>query len=290
MTDVPAAAQRTVGEAARRCNCTVAGRVPRGSRVTGVRSARARAVGPTRRRLLARSHDALRAPGDTASGHARRMTISAYKNRKLPPERKLCLVCQLKTRLPVVEVHLDYGVSVQLCTIHASRAFQSMRHGKDFVVTIERAWEAANCLTPKRRKALEAHRDRFRRRPAAARHGRSAASPAPTTGSTCAASSSVAPRRASAGQHHPRPARASPSTTSPTCRRSARCVAGIARLGGSRACARDPARLRTPRRGTCRAARSASTPTRPGGSGSVRPRRAAAADATSTLARAAARA
>ncbi len=91
------------------------------------------------------------------------MTISAYKNRKLPPERQLCLVCQLKTRLPVVEVHLDYDVSVHLCTVHASRAFQSMRRGRDFVVTIERAWQAANCLTPKRRKALAAHRDRFRR-------------------------------------------------------------------------------------------------------------------------------
>ena len=38
-----------------------------------------------------------------------------------------------------------------------------MRRGRDFVVTIERAWQAANCLTPKRRKALAAHRDRFRR-------------------------------------------------------------------------------------------------------------------------------
>jgi hypothetical protein len=92
------------------------------------------------------------------------MTISAYKNRKLPRDRQLCLVCQLKTRLPVVEVHLDYDVSVHLCTVHASRAFQSMRRGRDFVVTIERAWQAANCLTPDRRRALAAHRDRFRRR------------------------------------------------------------------------------------------------------------------------------
>ena len=92
------------------------------------------------------------------------MSISAYKNRKVPTNGKLCLVCQLKTRTPVVEVRLAYGVSVQLCTIHASNAFLSMRRGKDFAVTIERAWEAANCLTPTRRHALEAHRDRFRRR------------------------------------------------------------------------------------------------------------------------------
>lgn len=92
------------------------------------------------------------------------MTISAYKNRKVP-DGKLCLVCQLKTRTPVAEVRLEYGVSVQLCTIHASKAFLSMRQGKDFATTIGRAWEAANCLTPDRRYALEAHRDRFRRRP-----------------------------------------------------------------------------------------------------------------------------
>jgi hypothetical protein len=92
------------------------------------------------------------------------MSISAYKNRKIPAKTKLCLICQLKTRTPVVEVHLEYDVSVQLCTIHASKAFMSMRRGRDFAVTIERAWEAANCLTATRRDALEAHRDQFRRR------------------------------------------------------------------------------------------------------------------------------
>jgi hypothetical protein len=82
---------------------------------------------------------------------------TAYKNQRIPHKGKLCLVCQLQTRGVTQLVQLTHGVSLWLCTGHASESFRSRRLGRDFNLTILRAWTAAGCLTRDRVKALEAH-------------------------------------------------------------------------------------------------------------------------------------
>jgi hypothetical protein len=82
--------------------------------------------------------------------------ISLYKH---PNSRKgrYCLICLDRTRGATQCVRLAYGVEVHLCTEHASPEFQSMRLGRDFVLTLHHAWSSAGCLTARRRLALEAH-------------------------------------------------------------------------------------------------------------------------------------
>jgi hypothetical protein len=54
-------------------------------------------------------------------------------------------------------VQLSHGVSLWLCTGHASESFRAQRSGRDFNLTIHRAWSAAGCLTRDRVHALNAH-------------------------------------------------------------------------------------------------------------------------------------
>jgi hypothetical protein len=62
-------------------------------------------------------------------------------------------------------------VSVWLCAWHRSPAFLERRAGRDLVVSLMRAWEAAGCLTQARHRALDVHRARLGGPPARARPG-----------------------------------------------------------------------------------------------------------------------
>ena len=46
---------------------------------------------------------------------------------------------------------------VWLCQVHASSEFRTARAGRDFVLTLQRIWQANGCLTAARHRALDAH-------------------------------------------------------------------------------------------------------------------------------------
>jgi hypothetical protein len=48
-------------------------------------------------------------------------------------------------------------VKVVLCRAHASPEFQLENSGRDFVLTLQRLWDAHGCLTQVRSRALNAH-------------------------------------------------------------------------------------------------------------------------------------
>jgi hypothetical protein len=94
-----------------------------------------------------------------------------YKARRVPTKQAVCAVCAIcvermrgKTRL----VELGYGVSVHLCEGHGSREFQTQRSGRDFVLTLQRLWQAHGCLSVARSNALRPPRRLFGRRGATA--------------------------------------------------------------------------------------------------------------------------
>ena len=107
------------------------------------------------------------------------MLPSAYKNGRIPHKGALCAICMLQTRrgAPARLVQLTHGVVVWLCPSHASEEFMEMRGGRDFVLTLMRAWQAAGCFTRARSLALDAHLARLdrqrqgRRRPESALPG-----------------------------------------------------------------------------------------------------------------------
>jgi hypothetical protein len=80
-----------------------------------------------------------------------------YKARKVPTKQVVCAICVERTRGRTERVELGYGVHVHLCKGHASREFQRQRGGRDFVLTLQRLWQAHGCLTIARRKALSRH-------------------------------------------------------------------------------------------------------------------------------------
>jgi hypothetical protein len=96
---------------------------------------------------------------------------SLYKARRVPTKQTVCAICADRTRGRTRLVRLSYGVSVMLCEAHASVEFQRQRSGRDFVVTLQRLWEAHGCLTKARGRALDAHLRALARRPARARPG-----------------------------------------------------------------------------------------------------------------------
>lgn len=89
----------------------------------------------------------------------------------VPSTQPVCAICTKRTRGATTLVRLRYGVSVWLCHAHASPEYQRRHSGQDFVLTLERLWQAHGCLTASRRKALEAHLERLRERPPARRPG-----------------------------------------------------------------------------------------------------------------------
>ena len=83
----------------------------------------------------------------------------------------MCAICGDRTRGHAVELRLTHGVRVWLCDAHASSEFQCRRDGRDFVVTLERLWQANGCLTAARRRALAAHLNVLADRPRRSRPG-----------------------------------------------------------------------------------------------------------------------
>ena len=94
-----------------------------------------------------------------------------YKARGVPTKQPVCAICVERTRGRTTRVALGYGVHISLCEYHASNEFQCRRAGRDFVLTLQRLWESHGCLTASRHRALSAHLDRMRGRPARSRPG-----------------------------------------------------------------------------------------------------------------------
>jgi hypothetical protein len=84
-----------------------------------------------------------------------------YKARNVPRKRPVCAICVDRTRGRTERVRLTHRVSVWLCADHAGVAFQTRRGGRDFVRTLAGAWQANDCLTIARDRALAAHLDRL---------------------------------------------------------------------------------------------------------------------------------
>jgi hypothetical protein len=101
------------------------------------------------------------------------MAKSFYKGEPLG-SRPPCAICMGRGEGERARLVLPGGVSVWLCAAHRSEAFQRRRAGRDFSFTLSCVWQAAGCLTARRRRALEVHRARLLRhaRGAAASRGR----------------------------------------------------------------------------------------------------------------------
>jgi hypothetical protein len=82
-----------------------------------------------------------------------------YKARGVPVKQPVCAICADRTRGRTVSLRLTHGITVWLCAAHASPEFQCRRNGRDFVLTLQRLWQAHGCLTAARRRALAAHLD-----------------------------------------------------------------------------------------------------------------------------------
>jgi hypothetical protein len=90
------------------------------------------------------------------------MAKSFYKGEPLG-SRPPCAICMGRGEGERAQLLLPGGVSVWLCAAHRSEAFQRRRAGRDFFFTLSCVWEAAGCLTARRRRALEVHRERLLR-------------------------------------------------------------------------------------------------------------------------------
>jgi hypothetical protein len=91
---------------------------------------------------------------------------SMYKARNVPLKQPVCAICLDRTRGKTQTVDYGYGVIISLCQGHASPEFQRQRRGRDLVLTLMRLWQANGCLTTNRHKALDAHLNRLKHRPA----------------------------------------------------------------------------------------------------------------------------
>jgi hypothetical protein len=79
-----------------------------------------------------------------------------YKARRAT-RREPCALCGAASRGRTQSLALGFGVSVWLCADHASDEFQQQRGGRDFVLTLQRLWNAHGCMTRRRSRALTAH-------------------------------------------------------------------------------------------------------------------------------------
>jgi hypothetical protein len=94
-----------------------------------------------------------------------------YKARHVPTKQPVCAICVERTRGRTQHVRLGHRVGVWLCEAHGSREFQTRRNGRDFVRTLHGVWQANDCLTLARSRALDAHLAGLRERPQRARPG-----------------------------------------------------------------------------------------------------------------------
>ena len=89
--------------------------------------------------------------------HVVPLPATLYKARKVPTKQVVCAICVERTRGRTGAVELGYGVRVHLCRGHGSQEFMTQRGGRDFVLTLQRLWQAHDCLTVARRRALGRH-------------------------------------------------------------------------------------------------------------------------------------
>jgi hypothetical protein len=82
---------------------------------------------------------------------------SLYKARGIPVKSPICAICLDRTRGKTLERQLTHGVRIRLCEGHHSVEFLRSNAGRDFVVTLDRIWQAHGCLTRSRSRALNAH-------------------------------------------------------------------------------------------------------------------------------------
>jgi hypothetical protein len=94
-----------------------------------------------------------------------------YKARGTARRGEPCVICGAGSRGRTRAVALGFGVSVWLCAAHASDEFQQKRGGRDFVLTLQRLWNAHGCMTRRRSRALTAHIEALRGRAAQPRPG-----------------------------------------------------------------------------------------------------------------------
>jgi len=90
------------------------------------------------------------------------MPKSFYKGERLG-SRPACAICMGRGEGERARLILPGGVSVWLCGAHRSLEFQRSRAGRDFSYSLSCVWEAAGCLTARRRRALAVHRERLLR-------------------------------------------------------------------------------------------------------------------------------
>lgn len=90
------------------------------------------------------------------------MPKSFYKGEALG-SRPPCAICMGPGEGERGQLLLPGGVRVWLCAAHRSGVFQRSRAGRDFAYSLSCVWEAAGCLTTRRRRALAVHRERLLR-------------------------------------------------------------------------------------------------------------------------------
>jgi hypothetical protein len=90
------------------------------------------------------------------------MPKSFYKGEPLG-NRPPCAICMGRGQGERAQLTLPGGVTVWLCAAHRSERFQRSRAGRDFWVSLRYVWAAAGCLTARRERALEIHRERMLR-------------------------------------------------------------------------------------------------------------------------------
>jgi hypothetical protein len=87
---------------------------------------------------------------------------SLYKARGVPVKSRVCAICLDRTRGRTQVRELTHGVKIWLCEGHNSIEFLRANAGRDFVLTLQRMWQAQECLTRARSLALTAHLDAVR--------------------------------------------------------------------------------------------------------------------------------
>ena len=151
-----------------------------------------------------------------------------YKARGVPAKQPVCAICADRTRGRTVSLRLTHRITVWLCAAHASPEFQCRRNGRDFVVTLQRLWQAHGCLT-----AARARRSRRTSTPWPDRPGPPAR--LVRVAAICGGWRRPSSRSAARRSRRSRACAACARTARPRLRASARCSAGTARAAG---CAR----------------------------------------------------
>ncbi len=77
--------------------------------------------------------------------------------RRAARDRYDCALCGRHTVGPTRRLNLGYGVAVHVCAVHASSRYLRRSGGRVAADALAAVFAALGCLTPNRRKALEAH-------------------------------------------------------------------------------------------------------------------------------------